>query len=429
MSSLSNTTFTGVELDNIRRDFPILRRLGRSGEPLVYLDSAATSQKPQQVIDAVSQFYSLHNGAVNRGTHLLADESTDAYEQARARVAQFIGAKSAEIVWTKNATEALNLVAGSMLQASLGAPTELDNLRLGEGDRIVVTRAEHHANLVPWQILCARTGAELAWLDLHEDGRIDLETLNRITPNTKVVAFTHVSNVTGAISPVAQIVAAAQSVGALTVLDTCQSSAHMPLNISALDVDFAVLSSHKMYGPTGVGALWGRGEILAQMPPFLTGGSMVTDVSMEETTFQTPPSRFEAGSQPVAQIVGWSAALDYLDKVGMDRICAHEDALGAMMLEGIANIPGVRVLGPTEPSERVAVVAFAVDGVHPHDVGQILDAHSVAIRVGHHCAIPLHRHFGVRSSARASASMVTSETDIDRFVFALGKVRDFFGVA
>jgi cysteine desulfurase len=300
-------------------------------------------------------------------------------------------------------------------------------LRVGPGDRIVCTRAEHHANIVPWQQLCERTGAELAWLDLTPDGRIDLETLSVITPNTRLVAFTHVSNVTGAVSPVAAITAAARSVGALILLDTCQSSAHMPLDLSALDVDFAVFSSHKMLGPTGAGALWGRRALLEAMPPVLTGGSMIEWVTMESSTFMAPPERFEAGSQPVAQIAAWAHAVDYMAGLDMARVEAHEHALTRMMLEGISSIEGITVLGPDTDVDRIGVVAFAVDGVHPHDVGQFMDSVDVAVRVGHHCAIPLHAFFGVRSSARASVAPTTTSEEIERLVDGLSKVRTFFG--
>lgn len=383
--------FTTAELDAIRRDFPILGRTGRGGGPIAYLDSSATSQKPDVVIAAELEFYRRHNAAVHRGTHLLGDEATAVYEDARSRLASFIGGAVEEVVWTKNATEGINLVAYAIGNASAGrGGAEAERLRIGPGDRIVITRAEHHSNLVPWQELCARTGAELAWLDLTPDGRIDLDTLSVITPNTRLVAFTHVSNVTGAISPVGPIVAAARNVGALVLLDTCQSSAHLPIDVSELGVDFAVFSSHKMLGPTGIGALWGRRELLEAMPPVLGGGSMIATVTMEGAEYMPPPERFEAGSQPIAQIAGWSVALDYLSELGMDRLAAHEDVITKAMLEGISSVPGVRVLGPSDAVERIGVVAFAVEGVHPHDVGQVLDAEDVAVRVGHHCAIPLH---------------------------------------
>ena len=427
MNTPVGAAFTAAELDAIRADFPILSRKGRGGKPIAYLDTSATSQKPECVISAEADFYRRSNAAVHRGTHLLGDESTAAFEDGRAALASFIGGRPEEIVWTKNATEAINLVALSIGHASLGRGGETAApLRIGPGDRIVTTRAEHHANLVPWQELCARTGAELAWLDLLPDGRLDLETLDRISANTKLVAFTHVSNVTGAISPVAPIVEKARSIGALVLLDTCQSSAHMPIDVGALGVDFAVMSSHKMLGPTGVGALWGRRGLLEAMPPVLSGGSMIENVTMEGSTYMPAPERFEAGSQPVAQIAGWTVALEYLSKLGMDRIRAQEEQLTARLLEQIRDLEGVRVLGPSGALERIGVIAFAVEGVHPHDVGQVLDADDVAIRVGHHCAIPLHSFFGVRSSARASVAPMTSPEEIDRFIASLGRVRSFF---
>lgn len=416
------------EVEDLRTQFPILGRIGRDGKPIIYLDSSATSQKPVRVIEAEAEFYRLHNAAVNRGTHMLGDESTGAFEAARETVANFVGADAREIVWTKNATEAINLVAYAMSNAAAGmGGTQAQRFRVGPGDKIVATRAEHHANLLPWQELAARTGAEFAFLDLLPDGRIDLETLNVIDERTKLVAFTHASNVTGAVSPVEQIVAAARNAGALVLLDTCQSSAHMPINVRELGVDFAVFSSHKMLGPTGVGALWGRYELLEAMPPVLVGGSVIANVTMEKSIYLPPPNRFEAGSQPVAQAVGWAAALDFLSEVGMDRIAAHEEQITAALLDVVKNADGVQLLGPANTKNRLAVVAFAVEGVHPHDVGQYLDSESVAVRVGHHCAIPLHKFFGVRSSNRASAALTTTLDEVHRFGEALSRVRGFFG--
>ncbi|MCS4484556.1 SufS family cysteine desulfurase [Gleimia sp. 6138-11-ORH1] len=423
--------FTEAEIRQLRTQFPILARTGRDGNPIAYLDSAATAQKPQCVIDAETRFYQRSNAAVNRGTHELGDEATQAFDDARTTVAAFIGGKAEELVWTKNATEGLNLIAYAMQNASLDktfAGSKLtENLRIGHGDKIVATRAEHHANLLPWQELCRRTGAEFAYLDLLPDGRIDLETLSVITPNTKLVAFTHMSNVTGAISPVAQIVAAARAVGALVVLDTCQSAAHLPVDVKALDVDFAVMSSHKMSGPTGIGALWGRSELLEAMPPVLSGGSMIATVNMENAIYLPPPHRFEAGSQPVGQAVAWAEAIEFLKQVDMARIAASEEKITAALVETIAEVPGVKILGPTDLTDRAAVVSFAVEGVHPHDVGQFLDSASIAVRVGHHCAIPLHTFFNVRSSTRASAAMTTTLEEVERLGQALSRVQKFFG--
>lgn len=431
--------FSSAELAAIRRDFPALRKVGRGGNPIVYLDSGATSQKPSCVIEAESEFYRDFNGAVHRNTHLLGDEATVHFEDAREKLAAFVGGDAEEIVWTKNATEALNLVALAFANASEGIsadgeeaeakPSSAESARfcLGPGDRIVVTRAEHHSNLVPWQQLAAKTGATLSWLDLTADGRIDLDTLDVIDEGTKVVAFTHASNVTGAISPVAPIVNAARRVGAITVLDTCQSSPHLPIDVGDLGVDFAVFSSHKMLGPTGIGALWGRKELLDAMPPVLTGGSVVADVTMEKTKFLPPPAKFEAGSQPVAQAVAWGSALDYLRDLGMNRVAAHEAAITEYLLARMSQLDGIRILGPSDTTDRLGVVAFEVDGVHPHDVGQFLDSEDVAVRVGHHCAIPLHRFFGVKASSRATVSLTTTKGEIDAFLSALSRVRRYFG--
>ena len=418
---------SAAELAAVRADFPILGRTVREGRPLIYLDTAATSQKPQCVIDAEVEYNTTRNAAVHRGAHALAEEATEAFEQARSAVAAFVGAGDDEIVWTKNATEGLNLVAYAMSNAAAGrGGAAARALAVGPGDEIVVTEAEHHANLVPWQELCARTGATLRWIGVEDDGRLDLSDLAVIGPATKVVAFTHASNVSGAISPVDQIVAAAKQVGALTVLDACQSAAHLPLDLRALDVDFAVFSGHKMLGPTGIGALYGRRELLEAMPPVLTGGSMVEVVTMTETTYMPPPQRFEAGTQMVAQAAGLRTAVGYLSELGMDALAAHEAALTDHLLQAVGQIDGVRVLGPAEPADRIAVVAFAVEGVHPHDVGQVLDDAGIAVRVGHHCAQPLHRRLGVHASARASAGIYTTHEEIDAFAAELAKVRDFF---
>lgn len=413
-----------------RGDFPILNRTVQDGVSLVYLDSGATSQKPQVVIDAVDRQELYSNGAVNRGSHTLAAESTIAVDSARAKVANFVGVDSDEIVWTKNSTESLNLLTYTFLNVTLGAGDDsARNLfALEPGDNIVITEAEHHANLVPWQQLSERTGVELRWIGLTDDGRLDLDTANVIDERTRVVSFTHVSNVTGAVSPVDQLVSRAREVGAVVILDACQSVPHMPVNFRELDVDFAVFSGHKMLGPTGIGVLYGKRNYLRVMPPFLSGGSMVELVTMEKTTFAQPPSRFEAGTQPVAQIVGLGAAVDYLTNLGMDKVAAHEAELTAYALDKIASIPGVRVLGPIDPADRVGVIAFDVESVHPHDVGQVLDSRGIAIRVGHHCAQPVHHHFGVFASSRASFGPYNSTDDVDAFIGALAEVRPFFGL-
>src|SRR5690625_1265886 len=427
MSTTAGPTLTAAELAAVRADFPLPERTGRAGRPLAYLYAAATSQKPECVIDAEQDFYLRRNAAVHRGAHALAEEATTAYEEARETVAAFVGVDADELVWTKNATEAINLVAYAMSNATSGrgAPASAP-LVLGPGDEIVVTEAEHHANLVPWQELCARTGAALRYLTVTDEGRLDPAGLDVITEHTKLVALTHVSNVTGAISPVAEVVAAARAVGALVLLDACQSVPHLPVDLKALDVDFAAFSGHKMLGPTGIGALYGRRELLEAMPPVLTGGSMVEVVTMTSTTYAPPPLRFEAGTQMVAQSVGWQAAAAYLAELGMPALAAHEAALTEHLLQAVGRIDGMRVLGPTDSADRIALVAFAVEDVHPHDVGQVLDDAGIAVRVGHHCAQPLHRRLGVQSSARASAGIYTTHEEIDAFAAELAKVRDFF---
>lgn len=397
--------------------------------PLVYLDSGATSQKPTFVMDAVYHQEMYTNGAVNRGSHTLAGESTVAYERARGQVAAFVGADADEIVWTKNSTEGINLLAYTFGNIEVDSHAEaVKRFRIGAEHNIVVTRAEHHANLVPWQELCKRTGATLRWLELTPDGRIDLDTLDVIDDDTRVVAFGHVSNVTGAVADVAAIRDRARAHDAIVVLDACQSVPHMPVNFHELDVDFAVFSGHKMLGPTGIGALYGRKALLELLSPFLTGGSMVEIVTMEKTTFAPPPSRFEAGTQAIAQAVGMGAAAEYLTNIGMNRIEDHERLLTEHALKRVAEIPGVRILGPTDATDRIGVVAFDVAGVHPHDVGQVLDNSGIAIRVGHHCAQPIHQHFGVFASSRASFGPYNTIEEIDFFADALAQVRPFFGV-
>ncbi|MFD2025291.1 cysteine desulfurase [Promicromonospora aerolata] len=417
-----------TELAAVRADFPLLERTVRGGKPLVYLDSAATSQKPQVVLDTEVDFYEQRNAAVHRGAHQLAEEATEAFEQARAAVAAFVGADEGEIVWQPGATAAINVVAYAFSNATLGRGGEAAaRFRLVPGDEILVTEAEHHANLVPWQELSARTGATLRWIPVTDDGRLDLSGLDAlVTGRTKVLAFGHVSNVTGAVAPVATLVAAARRVGALTVLDACQSVPNMPVDFHELGVDFAAFSGHKMLGPTGVGALYGRRELLEAMPPTVTGGSMVEVVTMESTTYAPPPQRFEAGTQMVAQAVGMGCAAQYLDELGMAGVARHETELAAEMLK-IAEIPGVRVIGPLDTADRLAVVSFVVDGVHAHDVGQVLDDKGIAVRVGHHCAQPLHRRFGVAATARASASVYTTVEEVVAFREALAGVRAFFG--
>jgi cysteine desulfurase/selenocysteine lyase len=424
-------TLDAAELAAVRADFPLLQRTVRDGRPLVYLDSGATSQKPEVVLDAEQDFYTQRNAAVHRGAHQLAEEATEAFETARHEVASFVGVADDELVWTSNATAGLNLVAYALQNATLGRGGDAARrFALAPGDEIVVTEAEHHANLVPWQELAARTGATLRWLGVSDDGRIRVDELDTVvTDRTKVLAFSHASNVTGAVTPVAPFVARAREVGALTVLDACQSVPHLPVDLAALGVDFAAFSGHKMLGPTGVGALYGRRELLEAMPPVTTGGSMVEVVTMEQTTYAPPPRRFEAGTQMVSQAVGMGAAATYLAELGMDAVAAHERHLAGLLLDAVASVPGVRVIGPTQNVDRLATVAFVVDGVHAHDVGQVLDDRGVAVRVGHHCAQPLHRRFGVAATARASAAVYTTDEEIAVFREALAGVRTFFGLS
>ena len=415
-----------LDVAKIRADFPILARTVRGGRPLVYLDSGATSQRPRQVLDAERSFLEQHNAAVHRGAHQLAEEATDAYESARARIAAFVGADPGEVVFTKNATEGINLVAYALGNAD-GFPGA-ERFAIGPGDEVVVTELEHHANLVPWQELCRRTGATLRWYSVTEDGRLDLDSVE-LSGRTKIVAFAHQSNVLGTILPVAELTRRARAVGALVLLDACQSVPHMPVNLTELGVDFAVFSGHKMLGPSGVGVLYGRAELLAAMPPFLTGGSMIEMVRMEGSTYAPPPQRFEAGVPMTSQAVGLAAAVDYLGDIGMDAVQSHEQALTAQAVAELSAVPGVRIVGPTTTDDRGGAVAFLVDGVHAHDVGQVLDDRGVAIRVGHHCAWPLHRRFGVAATARASFGVYNTPDEVTALVDAVQAAREFFGVA
>lgn len=422
------TPLSDDEVRLLRADFPILASEVQ-GHPLAYLDSGATSQRPFAVLDAEREFATTFNSAVHRGAHTLAAEATELFEDARSTVARFIGADDDEIVWTSNATEAINLVAYSLSNASLGrGGAAAEPLRLRAGDEIVTTEMEHHANLIPWQELAFRTGATLRVIPLDDDGALRLDTLaEHITDRAKIVAVTHVSNVLGVINPVEHIIARAREVGALVLLDACQSAPHLPLDVRALDVDFAVLSGHKMLGPTGVGALYGRRELLEIMPPFLTGGSMITTVTTTEAEYLPPPQRFEAGTQRVSQAIALAAAVDYLTAVGMPRIAAHEAQLGARLLEGLRAIDGVRVLGADIDLPRVGLASFDVTGIHSHDVGQFLDDRGIAVRVGHHCAQPLHRRLGVTSSTRASTYLYTTEAEVDAVIDGVAQAIDFFG--
>ena len=413
------TASVDLDVTAIRADFPILSRVMRGGRQLAYLDSGATSQKPLQVLDAERYFLTHHYGAVHRGAHQLMEESTDAYELGRADVAAFVGVGAGELAFTKNATEALNLVSYVLGDSRY-------ERAVGPGDVIVTTELEHHANLIPWQELARRTGATLKWYGVTDDGNVDLDSL-RLDERVKVVAFSHHSNVTGTEPPVAEMVKRAKAVGALTVLDACQSVPHHKVDLRALDVDFAAFSGHKMLGPTGIGALYGRAELLDNLPPFLTGGSMIETVTMQGATYAPPPQRFEAGTQMISQVVGLAAAARYLDGIGMHAVAAHEHQLVAAALEGLTAIPGVRIIGPTNAAQRRSPVAFVVEGVHAHDVGQVLDDDGVAVRVGHHCAWPLHRRFGVAATVRASFAVYNTLDEVDRLVAGVRRAIEFFG--
>jgi cysteine desulfurase / selenocysteine lyase len=426
-----------LDVAAIRADFPILKRTGRGGNPLIYLDSGATSQKPVAVLDAERAFNVTSNAAAHRGAHLLGEEATDALEGARERLARFIGADAGEIVFTRNATEAANLVAYSISNAATGGPsggpaagTPGAALAVGPGDEVLVTELEHHANLVPWQQLCQRTGATLRWFPITGEGRVDLTDIGTlISDRTRIVAVSHQSNVTGAMPPVAKIAEAAHAVGAVVVVDAAQSVPHHPVDVTDTGADFLFFSGHKMLAPTGVGVLWGRRELLEAMPPFITGGSMIEIVRMEASTFLPPPQRFEAGVPAVAQAVGLAAACDYLDAVGMENIAEHEAMLTARAIEALTAIGGVRILGPLTTQDRGGAVSFEVDEVHPHDVGQVLDELGIAVRTGHHCAWPLHRALGVQASTRATFYLYNTPEEVEALADGIRTAQKFFGVA
>ena len=404
----------------VRKDFPIFERTIRDGKKLVYLDSGATSQKPLSVIEAESNFYKFHNAAVHRGAHQLAEEATDAYEGARLKVAAFLGAREEQIVFTKGATESLNLIAYAMGNAAPGT-----RFALTSKDKIVVTEMEHHANLIPWQQLAGRTGAQLSWFEVTPDGRLDLSNINSvITENTKVVALTHQSNVLGTIIPLKAIVARAHEVGAVVVLDACQSAPHMPIDVKALDVDFLVFSGHKALGPTGVGVLWS--SLLDDLPPFLYGGSMIETVTMSAATWAPAPRKFEAGVPNMAQAVGLGAALDYLTALGMSNIHNHEVALTKYLIEKLLQVPDLKIVGPTNLDSRGGTVSFTVGEIHPHDLGQYVDSQGVAVRTGHHCAWPLTRKLGVPATTRASLYLYNEESDCDALFDAILGAQKYF---
>ncbi|MBX6356084.1 MAG: cysteine desulfurase [Micromonosporaceae bacterium] len=415
-----------LDVAKVRADFPILDR-EVNGRRLVYLDSANTSQKPRQVLDALREHFERHNANVARAIHALGAEATEAYEEARTKVAAFINAPSRdEVVFTKNSTEAINLVAYAFSNASASGGDP--RFQLGPGDEVVISEMEHHSNIVPWQLLCERTGATLRWFGITDQGRLDESNLDElVNERTKIVSYVHMSNALGTVNPTARITARAHEVGALVMLDCSQSVPHLPMDVQDLGVDFIAFTGHKMCGPTGIGVLWGRGELLAAMPPFLGGGEMIETVTMARTTFAAPPARFEAGTPPIAEAVGLGAAVDYLSAIGMPAIQWHEKELAAYALDALPTVPGLRIIGPQVPVGRGGTISFTLDGVHPHDVGQVLDAEGIAVRVGHHCARPVCDRFGVPATTRASFYLYTTTEEIDALVRGLERVRKVFG--
>jgi cysteine desulfurase/selenocysteine lyase len=407
------------DVELIRKDFPILARQVTSDLPLVYLDSANTSQKPHAVIDAIEEHYRWHNANVARAMHVLGSEATEGFELGRTKIAAFINAPSRdEVIFTKNASEALNLVARVLGDAG----------RVNENTEIVITEMEHHSNIVPWQQLAERTGANLRWFGITDEGRLDLSNLDElITERTAVVSLTWVSNMLGTINPLDVVIARAKAVGALVVVDASQAVPQLPVDVSALGADFVAFTGHKMVGPTGIGVLWGRYDLLAELPPFLGGGEMIETVTMERSTFAKPPHRFEAGTPPIAQAVGLGAAVDYLTALGMDNVAAHEQQITAYALDALQEIDGLSVVGPREAKDRGGAISFTLDGVHPHDVAQLVDSRGVAVRAGHHCAKPAHQRFGVQSTTRASFYLYTTPSEIDALVEALHFTKTYFG--
>jgi len=418
-----------LDVARVRKDFPILDRTVRGGQPLVYLDSANTSQKPRQVIDTLDEFYERHNANIHRATHELGEEATEAYEGARIKVARFIGtADETEVVFTKNVSEAINLVAYSIGNATAGSAAS--PLRLREGDEIVITEMEHHSNIVPWQLLCERTGARLRWFSVTDDGRLDLSQADElINSRTRLVSIAHQSNVLGTINPVTEIAGKAHAVGALVLVDAAQSAPHGLVDVASLGADLVGFTSHKMCGPTGVGVLWGRRELLEQLPPFLGGGEMIEMVWMDHSTYAPPPHKFEAGTMPIAQAVGLGAAVDYLTALGPERIQEHEQDLVRHALAVLEDIDGLRILGPTEAVDRGGAISFTMPGMHPHDVSQVLDDRGIAVRAGHHCAWPLHRALGVQSSTRASFYLYNTPDEVAALADGIRHAQKFFRVA
>jgi cysteine desulfurase/selenocysteine lyase len=407
----------------IRADFPILTRELADGMPLVYLDSANTSQKPQVVVDAMVDHLERHNSNVARAMHQLGAEASAAFEESRDKVAAFINAPSRdEVIFTKNASEALNLVANTMAWAR-------GPLEIGEGDEVVITEMEHHSNIVPWQLLTERKGATLRWFGLTDDGRLDLSDIDElITERTKVVSLTWVSNMLGTVNPVREIADRAHAVGAVVVVDASQAAPQIPVDVVAAGADFLAFTGHKVVGPTGIGVLWGRRELFEQLPPFLGGGEMIATVAMERSTYADIPHKFEAGTPPITEAVGLGAALDYLSAIGMENVQAHEEAITRYALDGLATVKGLTVLGPQQGEHRGGAIAFEIAGIHPHDISQVLDSRGIAVRAGHHCAKPAHKRFGVQSSTRASSYLYTTPAEIDALIEGLEYTKKYFRV-
>ena len=412
-----------LDVARIRKDFPIFTRTIRDGKKLVYLDSGATSQKPQVVIDAEVDFYAKHNAAAHRGAHQLAEEATEMFEASRETVASFLGAKTDEIVFTKSATESLNLLAYAFSNAEPGS-----QFAISSEHSIVVSEMEHHANLIPWQQLAKRSGAELKWFGVTSDGRLDESNIDSlITSKTKIVAITQQSNVLGTINNLERIIEKAHKFGAIVIVDACQSVPHLPVDVTTLGADFLAFSGHKILGPTGVGVLWGRYELLNDLPPFLFGGSMIENVTMTDATWAEAPRKFEAGVPNMAQVIGLAAGIKYLQSIGLDAVHEHETALTGYLLNELNQIPGIAVVGPTDISLRGGTVSFTLDGVHPHDLGQYLDSAGIAVRTGHHCAWPLTRALGVPATTRASLYLYNDNSDIDALIAAIKDAKKYFG--
>ena len=415
---------TSIDAAQLRKDFPIFAKVMRGNNRLIYLDSGATSQKPRSVLDAERYFYENENAAVHRGSHLLAEEANSAYEGARKVVAQFLGAKSDEIIFTKSATESLNALAYSFGNAKADS-----RFHLNPGDRIVVSEMEHHANLIPWQQLAKRTGAELAWLSVTAEGRLDLSNISEvINEKTKIVALTHQSNVLGTINPINEIAKYVRARSALFILDACQSVPHIPISVQDLEIDFLAFSGHKALGPTGIGVLWAKSELLDEMEPFLFGGSMIESVTMTDATWAPAPRKFEAGVPNMAQAVGLAAALKYLSQIGMAKIAEHDAELTAYALEKFSSLKGIEIIGPKENVDRGAVISFTTEGIHPHDLGQVLDQYGIAVRTGHHCAWPLMKKFGIAGTTRASFYLYNDFADVDALIDGVGSAQKYFKV-